>query len=216
MSRLGLQFGTLEDSSQQHPYPEGSHNLLEQWSLGIKLQCENAVLIKNYRVLYTLKYSRPFIIGLQLLVQPFLDIYLSHKSDPPITSHSFIFCGYPDFFFGLKVFPYFASFTSDSDCESSSKSKFECLLCQEFHLPCALFRNTLFPLDIFHILNILRISSSVNCFLMSFIQVSLFLVCRVWLSVPISERPSEKPVDQTKLCVLVLLYKREHTLMVIS
>ena len=99
MSRLGLQFGTLEDSSQQHPYPEGSHNLLEQWSLGIKLQCENAVLIKNYRVLYTLKCLRPFIIGLQLLVQPFLDIYLSHKSDPPITSHSFIFCGYPDFFF---------------------------------------------------------------------------------------------------------------------
>ena len=95
MSRLGLQFGTLEDSSQQHPYPEGSHNLLEQWSLGIKLQCENAVLIKNYRVLYTLKCLRPFIIGLQLLVQPFLDIYLSHKSDPPITSHSFIFCGYP-------------------------------------------------------------------------------------------------------------------------
>ena len=115
MSRLGLQFGSLEDSSQQHPYPEGSHDLLEQWSLGIKLQCENAELIKNYCVLYTLKYSRPFIIGLQLFVQPFLDIYLSHKSDPPITSHSFIFCGYPDFF-GLKVFPYFALFTSDSDC----------------------------------------------------------------------------------------------------
>ena len=75
MSRLGLQFGTLEDSSQQHPYPEGSHNLLEQWSLGIKLQCENAVLIKNYRVLYTLKYSRPFIIGLQLLVQPLPDLF---------------------------------------------------------------------------------------------------------------------------------------------
>lgn len=146
MSRLGLQFGSLEDNSQQHPYPEGSHDLLEQWSLGIKLQCENAVLIKNYCVLYTLKYSRPFIIGLQLLVQPFLDIYVSHKSDPPITSHSFIFCGYPDFFFFFWpeslsllciIYLWFRLW------QSPSKSKFECLLCQEFHLPCALFRNTL-------------------------------------------------------------------------
>lgn len=186
MSRLGLQFGSLEDSSQQHPYPEGSHDLLEQWSLGIKLQCENAELIKNYCVLYTLKYSRPFIIGLQLFVQPFLDIYLSHKSDPPVTSHSFIFCGYPDFFWPESLSLLCIVYLWFRLWQSPSKSKFECLLCQEFHLPCALFRNTLFPLNIFHILNILRISSSVNCFLMSFIQVSLFLLYRVWLSVPIS------------------------------
>ena len=120
------------------PLPWRSHNLLEQWSLGIKLQCENVVLIKNYCVLYTLKYSRLFMSDLQLLVQPFLNIYLSHKPDPPITSHSFIFCGYPDFFWPENLSLLCIIFLWFRLWKSSSKSQFECLLCQEFHLPSAL------------------------------------------------------------------------------
>lgn len=57
---------------------------------------------------------------------------------------------------------------------SSHESKFECRLCQEIHLHSALFRNTLFPLNIFHTLKVLRISSSMNCLLMSFISAFLF------------------------------------------